>query len=102
QGGVADAGLHQLLADREIGEEVEELRAQIFTLGCKLDRRAQVVQLATDVVEGAFEDVAVDGLRQREVPDRIGQLDLAADARRRRAQRCEDLRRQHVPPDRAQ
>src|SRR5579864_5252535 len=93
QGGGAAAGLHQLLTDSEIRKEVEELRAQIFTLGCKLDRRAQVVQLAPDVVERAVEDVAVDGLRQRKVADRVRQLDLTADARRRRAQCVEDLRR---------
>src|SRR5207248_10663970 len=94
--------LDVLLASGEVGVEVQTYRAQIVSLGCDLDRRAQVVELAADVVERAFEDVAVHRLRESEVADRIRQLDLAADAGWRRAQRVEDLRRENVPADRTE
>src|SRR5207244_3759371 len=100
--GMYPAASHQLATLDEFAEPSRERRADVLSFDGELDGRLQIVQRIADVEAPMIEAVRVDGLILREQVDRVGQLDLAAVTRLRAPERVEDLRSEHVAPDRGE
>ncbi len=64
-----------------------------------VDGRLQISQLFTGVITTSFEDIAVEVAALHELPQSVGQLDLAAGAALGFFEQREDLRRQDVASD---
>ncbi|GAA2928365.1 hypothetical protein GCM10011428_51860 [Streptomyces violaceus] len=80
-------------------EPRHELRPQVGPLAGQPDHRAQVVRLVPGVVAQAPEDDSVHRAARGQLLKGVGQLDLAAPARRGALQDAEDGRVEDVAPD---
>ena len=76
-----------------------ELRAEIGSVECQLDVRAEEVELLADVVAAGVADVAVDRLRLEKQHHRVGELQLAPASGFDAIERVEDVGAEHVAPD---
>src|SRR3990172_13120394 len=88
--------------DRQRAEELAQAGPDISAREADLDRGGEEAERAAGVVAAALELVGEHGLGLEEQREAVGELELAALARRRALEHREDLRREDVAADDAE